>query len=128
MIKGVHAMFYTPAADELRAFIRDKLGFPYVDTGGGWLIFDAPAAEIGCHPADRKFHGLSFYCDDLRKTITELSQRGVEFTSGVREEEWGWVTRFKIPGGDEVELYQSKYQKRQPRRRARTARRKRVKS
>ena len=37
MIKGVHAMFYSPKADEVRAFIRDKLGFSYTDTGGGWL-------------------------------------------------------------------------------------------
>lgn len=111
MIRGVHAMFYTPAAEELRAFIRDKLGFPYTDTGDGWLVFDVPAAEIGCHPSDRKFHGLSFYCDDLTKTTEELKRRGVEFTSDVVEEEWGSVTRFRIPGGDEVELYQPKYSK-----------------
>ena len=39
MIKGVHTMFYSPKAEELRAFIRDKLGFPYSDVGDGWLIF-----------------------------------------------------------------------------------------
>ena len=33
MIKGVHAMFYAPNADELRAFIRDKLQLPYTDVG-----------------------------------------------------------------------------------------------
>ena len=112
VIRGIHAMFYTPAAEELRAFIRDKLGFPYVDTGGGWLVFDAPAAEIGCHPADRQFHGFSFYCDDIEKTVAALQRRGVEFTGGIREEEWGRVTRFKVPGGEEVELYQPKYAKR----------------
>src|SRR5881296_2603528 len=95
MIKGIHAMFETPAAEELRAFIRDKLGFPYTDTGGGWLIFDAPEGEIGCHPSQTKFHGLSFYCDDLPRTMAELKRRGVEFTSAVREEEWGSVTRFR---------------------------------
>jgi catechol 2,3-dioxygenase-like lactoylglutathione lyase family enzyme len=109
MIQGIHAMFYTPAAEELRAFIRDKLGFPFTDTGGGWLIFDAPAAEIGVHPAERRFHGLSFYCDDLEATIETLRARGVEFRGGIREEEWGRVTRFLVPGGDEVELYQRKY-------------------
>ncbi len=51
MIRGVHAMFYTPAAEELRAFIRDKLQFRYTDTGGGWLVFDAPAGEEGQPPA-----------------------------------------------------------------------------
>ena len=28
MIKGVHTMFYSSEAEELRAFIKDKLGFP----------------------------------------------------------------------------------------------------
>ncbi len=76
MIRGVHAMFYTPQAEKLRAFIKDKLQFPFTDAGGGWLILDAPAAEIGCHPSDRKFHSVSFYCDDLRKTMAELKRRG----------------------------------------------------
>ena len=29
----------------LRAFLRDKLGFPAHDLGDGWLIFDLPEAE-----------------------------------------------------------------------------------
>ena len=40
MIHGMHAIVYTPQAAELRAFIRDKLGFPFADVGDGWLIFD----------------------------------------------------------------------------------------
>ena len=52
MITGVHTIFYTSRAEEMRAFIRDKLGFPGVDVGGGWLIFDLPPAEMGCHPDD----------------------------------------------------------------------------
>jgi hypothetical protein len=31
-IKGIHAMFYTPMAEETRAFLRDKLDFPYYET------------------------------------------------------------------------------------------------
>jgi hypothetical protein len=52
MIKGVHTMFYSSEPEALRAFIRDKLGFPYSDVGDGWLIFDLPEAEMGCHPSD----------------------------------------------------------------------------
>ena len=54
MIKGLHAMFYSSHADELRAFFRDKLGFPFTDVGDGWLIFDMPEADLGCHPVDEK--------------------------------------------------------------------------
>lgn len=127
-------MFYTPAADELRDFFRDKLGFQYTDTGGGWLIFTVPVAEIGCHPSDRKYHDLTFFCDDLQKTIDDLKRRGVEFTAGIKDEEWGLVTRFKVPGRDEVGLYQPKYKMRpaasRPRAQQRTRRaaRKRVRS
>ena len=102
-------MFYTPQADELRAFLRDALGLPFVDTGGGWLIFRLPDAEVGAHPASDQRQQLSFYCDDLPQTVAELAQRGVEFTSGISEQEWGWLTHFKLPGGGEVELYQPKY-------------------
>ena len=114
MIKGVHAMFYAPEADELRAFFRDKLKLPFTDVGDGWLIFDAEG-EVGCHPSETRFHGISFYCDDVRATIAELKSRGVEFTGDVTDEGWGLVTKFRGPGGAEVQLYQPRYAKK-PRR------------
>ena len=45
MIKGIHAMFYSSQADELRAFLGEKLGLAATDVGGGWLIFDGAEAE-----------------------------------------------------------------------------------
>ena len=35
MISGVHAIVFSPAADEVRAFFRDRLGLPNVDAGDG---------------------------------------------------------------------------------------------
>jgi len=112
MIKGMHGLFYTPEAEKLRAFIRDKLGFTYTDIGDGWLIFDMPAGDLGVHPSDRASHSISFYCDDISKTVENLKSRGVEFTSGISEETWGRLTNFRMPGGMEVELYEPKYKKR----------------
>src|SRR5262249_38266139 len=109
MIKGVHAMFYTPRAEEVRAFLRDQLGLPFVDTGEGWLIFSLQNAEVAVHPAEADQEQLSFYCDDLQQAMAELRQRGMEFSSGVTEQRWGWLTHFKLPTGAEVELYQPKY-------------------
>jgi hypothetical protein len=52
LIKGLHGLFYTSKPEEMRAFLRDKLGFPFTDIGEGWLIFDMPEADLGCHPSD----------------------------------------------------------------------------
>jgi catechol 2,3-dioxygenase-like lactoylglutathione lyase family enzyme len=120
MIRGLHAMFYSSEADALRAFLRDKLGFPAHDVGGGWLIFDMPEADLGVHPADPAdgapsgTPNISFYCDDIAKTVAELTARGVEFTGPVEDHGYGLVTHFKVPGGFAVQLYQPKYAKRGP--------------
>jgi len=35
LIRGMHGMFYSSQADELRAFLRDKVGLAGTDVGGG---------------------------------------------------------------------------------------------
>ncbi len=117
MIKGVHTMFYTSEPEALRAFIRDKLGFPHTDIGSGWLLFDLPEADMGCHPAGPPdgeasgAHAISFYCDDIEKSVEELKGRGVEFVGEIIDEGYGLVSRFKVPGDFEMQLYQPLYTK-----------------
>lgn len=116
MIRGMHGMFYSSEAEALRAFIRDKLGLAGADVGGGWLIFDTPAADLGVHPTDAKgpptgTAEISFYCDNIGETVGLLQARGVEFTQPVEDHGYGLVTYFKVPGGFEVQLYQPKYVK-----------------
>jgi catechol 2,3-dioxygenase-like lactoylglutathione lyase family enzyme len=118
MIRGVHTMFYTSEPEKLRAFIRDKLGFPHTDVGDGWLIFDLPEGDMGCHPAEStEGHRsgtphISFYCDDVKKTMAELKGRGVEFTDEVKDMGYGLVTHFRMPGDFTVQLYEPRYSKR----------------
>ena len=115
MIRGVHTMFYTSDAEGLRAFLRDVLGFPARDAGGGWLIMDLPPADMGCHPVETPdgapagTHTISFQCDDIAKTRAELEAKGVEFTQGVSDQGYGLCTRFRMPGGVEVELYEPRH-------------------
>jgi hypothetical protein len=117
MIKGVHSMFYSSQADELRAFLRDKLALPFTDVGDGWLIFDAPEAEVGVHPSDDQAHSragthaISFYCDDVHNTVADLKSKGVEFAMEVEDHGYGLVTNFKMPGDVLVQLYQPHYKK-----------------
>jgi hypothetical protein len=50
-------MFYSSQPAELRAFIRDKLGFPFSDVGEGWLIFEYLRADMGAtRPTPSKAH------------------------------------------------------------------------
>jgi len=118
MIKGVHTMFYTSEPEAMRAFIRDKLGFAYTDVGEGWLIFELPEADMGCHPDDPdngKLSGerhISFYCDDIEATVRELKSKGVQFIGGIEDQGWGFVTNFMMPGDIKVDLYEPKYKKR----------------
>ena len=109
MIQGMHGLFYTPQAEEARQFIRDKLGLAHVDSGDGWLIFGVPKAEFGVHPGDAAGHELSFWCDDIEATMQELERKGVTFTSPVRDQGYGLVTSFELPGGVKVLLYEPKH-------------------
>ena len=87
----------------VEAFLRDKLNLPATDVGGGWLLFDLPDAEMGCHPSETDqgpvpsgTAHVSFYCDDIQKTVAELKERGVEFTGGIEDHGYGFVTYFAV--------------------------------
>ena len=119
MIRGVHTMFYSSHAAELRSFLRDKLEFNGHDVGGGWLIFNLPEADMGVHPTEPSdlrspasgTADISFYCDDIHATVAELKAKGVEFVEDVVDHGYGFVTHFKVPGGFQLQLYQPKYAK-----------------
>jgi len=116
MIRGMHAMFYSSEAGALRAFIKDKLGLSASDVGDGWLIFDAPEADLGVHPTEDNGPpsgacDISFYCDDIESTVSELKRRGVEFSQGIEDHGYGLVTYFRVPGAFKVQLYQPRYKK-----------------
>lgn len=110
-------MFYSSKPEELRAFLRDKLRFSYTDVGEGWLIFNLPEADMGCHPEEPDQGNksgtahISFYCDDVHKTVAELKGRGVEFTEDIKDQGWGLVTQFRAPGDFQIMLYQPRYSK-----------------
>jgi predicted enzyme related to lactoylglutathione lyase len=116
MIRGMHAMFYSTEADELRVFLRDKVGLSGTDVGGGWLILNVPEADLGVHPTDGQqppsgTADISFYCDDIEGTVSTLKSRGVEFIDEVQDHGYGFVTHFQVPGGFKVQLYEPKYSK-----------------
>ena len=97
-------------------FFPGQAGLKGTDVGDGWLIFDAPEADLGVHPTEGSDAAsgtadISFYCDDIEATVHELQSRGVEFTQKAEDHGFGFVTFFNVPGGFKVQLYQPKYRK-----------------
>ncbi len=54
MITSIHSLIYSDDAPATRAFLRDVLGWPFVEDvhggGAGWLIFQSGPSELGVHP------------------------------------------------------------------------------
>lgn len=117
VIRGVHTMFYSSEPEDLRVFLRDKLGFSATDIGEGWLIFDLPEADMGVHPVDptgkhgapNGTHNISFYCDDIHDSVEQLRVKGVEFVTNIQDEDFGLVAYFRAPGNLILQIYQPKY-------------------
>lgn len=119
MITAVHTLVHADDADAARAFFRDVLGWPHADAGGGWLVFRTGPSELGVHPTSdnrggaawstTQHHEISLLCDDVESTVAELTAKGAEFTSGIRDDGFGLTTMLKIPGAGEMMLYQPKH-------------------
>ena len=109
-ITGAHVLLYTPAADALRATLRDVLGWPHVDAGDGWLIFGLPPAELGVHPSEgATHHEFGLICDDVGATMAELREKGVDFRGEPEDRGWGVAVTMALPGGVEVLLYEPRH-------------------
>ncbi|WP_327092989.1 VOC family protein [Nonomuraea sp. NBC_01738] len=106
MINGAHVILFSRDAEADRAFIRDVLGFPGVDAGGGWLIFKLPPAEMAVHPSETPGHELYLMCEDLDGQLARFAEQGVEVTRPVTEQGWGRLTAVRLPSGFELPLYE----------------------
>jgi catechol 2,3-dioxygenase-like lactoylglutathione lyase family enzyme len=110
VITGAHAVIFSEDAEAVRGFLRDVLGFPSVDAGGGWLIFGLPPAELAAHPAEESgSHELYLMCDDITATVEELEGKGVKFARPVSDEGFGLMTAIEVPGGGELGLYEPRH-------------------
>jgi hypothetical protein len=111
MISGVHAIVFSPAAEEVRAFFRDTLGLASVDAGGGWPIFALPPAELAVHPGDDARHELYLMADDLDATVARLAERGVSLATPITRQSWGRVSAIRLAGGTEIGLYEPSHRR-----------------
>jgi hypothetical protein len=110
VINGVHAIVFSPQAEQVRTFFADVLGLPSVDAGGGWPIFALPPAEVAVHPSDGEgSHQLYLMCDDITVTLAELRAKGVEIARDVSDQGWGLVAAVRLPDGSELPVYEPRH-------------------
>ena len=89
-----------------RAFLRDVLELPYVDSGDGWLIFALPPSEVAVHPAGQNdLHELFFMCDDIQAFVARMSSLNIA-CDPVEPQSWGLLTHVALPGGGKLGVYQ----------------------
>jgi hypothetical protein len=106
MIIGAHSIINSRDPDADRAFLKDVLGLPHVDAGGGWLIFGLPPAEVAVHPSDQDdVHELYLMTDDVEELVASMKARGIE-TMPISPQRWGMLTRVSLPGGGKLGIYQ----------------------
>ena len=110
MITGIHAIVFSPEADKVREFFADVLGLPSVDAGGGWPIFALPPAELAVHPDEGGGrHELYLMCDDIKATLDDLREKGVEVAQEVSDRGWGLLAAIRLPDGSELPIYEPRH-------------------
>ena len=114
MIIGANAIISSRKPEADRAFLRDVLGLPHVDVGGGWLIFGLPPAELAVHPSKKNdVHEFYFMCADVLAFAAAMKKRRVR-CSPIQNLGWGALTRITLPGGGKVGVYQPRHARPEP--------------
>ena len=110
MISGAHVILYSADAEADRAFLKDVLGLGHIDAGRGWLIFALPPAELAVHPTQGEpRHELYLMCDDIKRMLRRLEQRGAEVSRSVSDQGWGLLAGVRLPSGAELPLYEPRH-------------------
>ena len=108
MINGFHVLMFSRDAAADRAFLRDVLGWPFIEDepGTDWLIFKAPPTEVGVHPSDGEPVAEPYLmCDDLDATVADLAGQGVA-VSEPQQLGFGRLVFVSMPSGARLGLYQ----------------------
>jgi catechol 2,3-dioxygenase-like lactoylglutathione lyase family enzyme len=122
MIKAIHTLIYSDDPEATRAFLRDVLGWPYVEdeaSAPAWLIFRSGPSEMGVHPTSEvwegkqysspRHHSVSLMCDDIHATKAELEGKGAAFSGDVEDMGFGLGVMLQLPGADDILLYQPRH-------------------
>jgi catechol 2,3-dioxygenase-like lactoylglutathione lyase family enzyme len=123
MIKAIHTLIYSDDPEATRAFLRDVLGWPYVEdptpSEPGWLIFKSGPSEMAVHPTSGVYegeefshprhHDITLMCDDVAATRAELEAKGAVFSTEIEDFGFGLGTTLELPGAGGILLYEPRH-------------------
>jgi hypothetical protein len=109
MIIGGHTVLHSKDPEADREFLRDVIGLPHVDAGGGWLIFGLPPAEVAVHPSEENdVHEFYLMCDDVEAFVADMARLNI--TCGEAQDlGWGILTQVTLPSGGKLGIYQPRH-------------------
>lgn len=114
MMKPCGIRIWTDKLEESRAFYTETLPFKVNVDGSdqGWIIIGTPSIDLileaDAGAESSRYIGLSFWVDDIQATYGELTEKGVEFVSEPKQQEWGgWLADFKDCTGNTLTLVQN---------------------
>jgi hypothetical protein len=111
MIIGAHSIIYSKSPEADRAFLRDVVGLPGVDVGGGWLIFGLPPAEVAIHPSEQNdVHEFYLMCDDIEAFARKMKDANIA-CGPIHDLSWGLLTELVLPGGGKLGVYQPRHER-----------------
>ena len=113
MASGVAAV-WVPVTDMDRAvkFYRDVLGLSVRSQSADWSEIDADGLMIGLNgreDASAASDGgavISFQPDgSIEDEVDRLKAKGVDFTGGISDHDWGRIIPFKDTEGNDLQFY-----------------------
>ena len=107
MITGAHAMIFTQGRGGRPRLPARRARIPCIDSGGGWLIFKLPPAELGVHGGENGFHQIYFICDDVDAFVATLAAKASTCGEPIAQEAWGRITGVPLPGGGKLGIYEA---------------------
>jgi catechol 2,3-dioxygenase-like lactoylglutathione lyase family enzyme len=121
VLTSLHTLVYSDDPAATRAFLRDVLGWPFVEEPDlpGWLIFRTGPSELGVHPTSSsrdgveyvypRQHWISLMCDDIEATVAELEAKGARFAGPVEDLGFGRGANLDVPGADQILVYEPQH-------------------
>ena len=88
------------------AWYRSKLGFETSIDEGHWVTAGPKGAKWKLHLCEGKLEpgntGISFYAEDVKKTVADLKKKGAKFAHDYTKTKWGEYAMVEDPDGNAI--------------------------